>query len=893
MPAQREFRAGAHQALLAANGRDTFYTPEIQRAIAGAGSPLDRFLPAANYEITPRGTGANPGGAHVAFKLETAQIESARPLRSTQSQPGALALPRTEIDAFALATRQFLAPAVGITPLQQQCRREFRLPDPIREPDAYWVVGSGFDRRLLILWGCERFARTSVPLDRVVEHLRTCEMAWEDKQQLAVQLAIRKEEPISRFLARPAKGEEGGFTIRDNSVSAKSVKPFVNFSNDAWRNFDTAARAFIQHADEANVPPFEAELRREFRLPSLAAAPSRFHRYGSHVLVDISPLDRAQCVPPAPISGDKTDSTLQPLNEQLRKRIKFQGTPYLIAAGVVALLSLIAGAFWMFGPDRTPPSFIELQLVSPRRLAVLFNEPISAEIPAGAVAFVDDKRKITSASPDPLKPQRLLIELNPETPMIDGDTYGLVLAETVVDRSGNPLTYTSEKFTFFDPVAPELIPGPTRISAGGKSNHDLVLTFTKPIDKDSLDGSGFLITPISGGQPGKRVPIKEAKLDPDIKEDTRVIVTADEPFESRLKYSLSITRGVTDRAEKPNRAKIENLEFEYIDLLPPSVRKIVEAKAATYRIQIEFSKPLDRTTALDVANYVIERPGSTKASPLLQPISTGGATLDETGRFVTLSLERGLLVTGKHKLIILRSADDKGNITERATERDFDYDDVSQRGIPKFAEVRASAGVRIELLFDRSLAPAPVAKERFRILNAERQPADLTVSSASLSPDDGRKVLLTLSRAPTGGLAYHVRSEGLEDVFGSRQDTPEISAPFRAVGVPRPAPLLTLKNKPKFISDRQILITLDDVATRESAENISNYSMRPVGTPAPQNARLEVVKNTDGTNSSTVTLTFAAPLTAPIDVGMNSLQFENDPTNSLNKILPVRVDVAN
>lgn len=889
LPTQREFRAGAHQALLAANGRDTFYTAEIQRAIAGPGSPLERFLPNANYSVTPRVAGTPGGGARVSFAIPPEVAAGARPLRGAHPQPGALALPRTEIEAFAEAVRRFLTPASDVTPLQQQCRREFRLPDPAREPDAYWVVGTGFDRRLLILWGCERFARTSVPLDRVVEHLRGCEMAWEDKQQLAVQLATAKDEPLSRFLARHTKE---GLAVQGVAIPTKNLKPFAHFGADAWRAYNDAARAFVRRADEPGLAPFEAELRREFRVPSLAAAPARFYRHGAHVLIDISPLDRAQCVPPAASADEGSGSDGTPLNEQLKRHIRFQGTPVLIGAGA-ALVAILGGVgFWLLGPDREPPKFVELSPEAPLRLVAVLNEPASDTLPAGAVLFVDDARKVAAVRPDPADPARLVVELDPTTPMIDGESYGLVLTEAVTDRAGNPLPHTSETFNYYDTAAPTLVDSPARISAGGMSNHDLVLTFTKPIADTSLAPNAFIIQPLSGGEGGKRVPIRDAKLDPDTKNGTRVIVTADEPFQSRVKYSLSL-RGVTDRAKRPNRAELENQEFEYIDLLPPSARSVL-ANGAAYRLQIEFSKPLDRAAAVDLENYLVHRPGSTAEKPLLQRLSAGGATLDESGRIVTLALERGALVTGKHRLVIVRAADDKGNRTSQPIERDFEFADSGQSGSPRIATVSPSRGPRLELEFDRGLGSTAGLKDRFRILNAERQPvADLQVTDAAVSTEDSRKVVLTLNRVPDGGVAYHVRTEGLEDVFGARQTTPEISAEFRVALPPRPILSLTLSRAPRLLGVSQIVIFFDNVATRESVENIDNYLVRPPDAARLRTARFEAVKNAEGRETqSQVTLTFDAALPAGVEVGVNRLQFQNDQTEAQYRIRPVRVKPA-
>jgi hypothetical protein len=873
----RDIRPGAHQVLLTANGRDTFYLLELQRAITGYGSPLARFLPAANYLAGDRAAGKSAG---VTFTLAPADIPAARPLRcSGASLPGALALTRSEIDAFRQGVKRFLSTASDLTPLQQQCRRDFRLPDPVREPDAYWVIGSGFDRRLIILWGCERFARTSVPLDRVVAHLETCEMGREDKYQLGLQLALKREEPLSRFLGL-AKKDGTGLKLNGDGqfISAKTLKRFTSLGRSEFASFDAAALAYAAKALDPATSSFEAEIRREFVLPSLGTAADRFLLNGSRLLIDASMFDLAQGVPPAPL-GDEVDEAALPLNRQLASRVKFQGMPYVYAGGGLAAAAALSFGFIFFGPDRAAPLHLDTEARNNREIAVRFSEPLSAAIPADAIAFVGDSRKIAALRRDPADSSRLIVV--PEAPLADGEAYALDLTGALADGAGNALVRTTAEFKFLDSQAPRLV-ARTGVSAGGRSARDLVLTFDKPLDQASLTPSALSIRPVSSGEAGRAVRIERVEFDSDAPEGTRVIVTADEEFKSRRPYQLDI-RDFRDRAVRPNRVQLENFAFEYKDILAPGVREVVAA-GSTYTVQLQFSKPVDPATALAPESYEI-LPAGMGAKPL--QLLAGGLSLDEVGSHVTLRLERTLLSPGQHKLIVKQAADRQGNRLERPLERSFAFGDAGTRGAPVITERPASdeQSSTLSLVFDRGLSPAAANDPaRFRILNSDGVESGLEVKQAVSSADDTRRVTLTLSRPPRGGELYYVRTQGLEDIFGTRQTEPA-TKDFRPLTMTiKPLLTLQLSNPPRLRGRSQVTLRFNDVMTSSSVGNVTNYRVLPQ-TPI-QRVEHKIESGPDGRKFSEVTLHFSAPITGEVKVGANNLAFEGDVTGQIYRIPP-------
>jgi hypothetical protein len=70
----------------------------------------------------------------------------------------------------ALSAFKLKADAADTTPHARQMIREFRLPDVDKDPDLYRLCGPWWNRRLQVLWGCERTPDSSLsPLDAVAK----------------------------------------------------------------------------------------------------------------------------------------------------------------------------------------------------------------------------------------------------------------------------------------------------------------------------------------------------------------------------------------------------------------------------------------------------------------------------------------------------------------------------------------------------------------------------------------------------------------------------------------------------------------------------------------------------------------------------------------------------
>jgi hypothetical protein len=348
-PLVRDCQSDGLRPLLAPGGRDTYFSPDLQRLLLAADEPLARFLPPARWVVPDRQAKSQSGaGPHVVYTVPDDIIRTAKPLRT---------LPRSEIEAFAGAVAHFLAKsrpeAKDVPPHIRQCRHEFRLPDPAIDTAAYWEYGSEFDRRLLVLWGCEPYLGCSLPTDQAVARLREREMAWSDKEELALKLARRTGEPLARFLA--SRAPHGGLIVGGTAVPAQKLRRLKHLSPKESAAFKTAAQAFYAkaHPGTPGISPFEQELRREFRLPGLDESPKSFFSWGSKLVIVLDPWPRDVTLPATADPVLKLPDivvTCGTVSEQLQLREVPLMARYLRFAVAAALLLLGVAAWWIFRP---------------------------------------------------------------------------------------------------------------------------------------------------------------------------------------------------------------------------------------------------------------------------------------------------------------------------------------------------------------------------------------------------------------------------------------------------------------------------------------------------------------------------------------------------------------
>lgn len=874
--------------MLAPGGRENYFSPDLQRILFDVNEPLARFLPPAKWHVPDRMDRSK--SPQVSYAIPDEIIKTARPLTT---------LPRAEIEAFATAVSAFTAKgeldAKGVPPFIRQCRAEFRLPNPAVDPAAYWVYGPEFDRRLLILWGCEAPGGPSLTLDKAIEVIREREMVWGDKQEL--QLKMAKADPkLGRFLA--PRGIDGALTINGAAVPARKLKRLGHISPREWRAFDEAASGFYARArpEVTDVPPFEKELRRDFRLPGPDTVPGDYYRYGSHFVISIDRWPKEVTLPLTedPVLGRPSDPTKAPeptVSAQLKAR---QQPAYLrytkVAAGLAAVI-VVALVAWMLRPDHTKPTLARdnAALVrDPMTVALTFSEPIV--IPRGKAAtnsetppllsFFGNAATIKSEAVDPARPRTILVVT--ENPLRDGQKYGISITG-LVDRSGNEIDPTSAEFTYFDERAPEL--KVDEITADTLSNKRVLFSFTKPISEASLNPSNFIIYDAVDG--GRRVSLTNVYYDPETKDHTVVAIEAQDEWTGNKWYRFDLGN-VTDASTRPNRVREipeANRRFQYVDKLPPRIREVI-ANGGEGVIEVQFSKPIDRGLALQLENYIVSDPAG---APL--KLLPGGTQLSENGDLLTLRLQSGKLSTGRHTLKVLQLADaNRRNALTAPIERPFQFNDAVNPAPPKpkdqpDADKLVKGATQLDVVFDRGLPrDGSVTAERFRLCDRDRRPLSNEIVAVNQGEENPTRVSLKLNSPLEVPGEYLIETNGLSDVFGTVQTQP-FYARFKVKGfVVLHSSSIDWKQPPLLQGGRRLVLTLTERVTKESAQTLSHYHLQP-NIPI---ARLEEFKPGNEDNPTTVlVLQLAQPVKDPLTISVEGLILSALPSEGPQSLPPV------
>lgn len=257
-----------------------------------------------------------------------------------------------------------------------------------------------------------------------------------------------------------------------------------------------------------------------------------------------------------------------------------------------------------------------------------------------------------------------------------------------------------------------------------------------------------------------------------------------------------------------------------------------------------------------------------------------------SGLAAAAAITAGVLVFGPDREP--PALDRNGNRLEKPIERTFPFTDASSRGSPKILSISSEErSSRVLLTLDRGVSAA-AAKDpsRFRILNRDKLDAGIAVTDVTSDAEDSRKITLTLSRAPEGGATYFLRTEGLEDVFGTKQTEPE-QKDFRPRQFTiKASAILPTTQQPTLVGNNQVCVRFDKVMTKEPVTTAANFIVIPAEAGTIQKIDHAVKKTDTGTAYTEVTLTFAAPLAAAVRVGANNLTIDGDISGVIYKLTP-------
>ncbi len=218
------------------------------------------------------------------------------------------------VQEFEEAARSFYT--AGTNDAQTTLRENFRLPDPSKEPDAYWVWGPRFAPRLLILWGCEKEKGSALPLvggaRSVVTELRSKAMSW--MRLIREGMELGRRDSLAAYIAFPVLTTDGKLSHVDRLVHGEYVReevqagrgrsfkarPMKRLAASSIQHFQKMAQEFYRKGHGADCAcalcgadpgarlepgsgtagsgavSYEQELRRGFRLPDPDLRPDAY-----------------------------------------------------------------------------------------------------------------------------------------------------------------------------------------------------------------------------------------------------------------------------------------------------------------------------------------------------------------------------------------------------------------------------------------------------------------------------------------------------------------------------------------------------------------------------------------------------------------------------------------
>jgi hypothetical protein len=763
---------------------------------------LARFLADAERKETGRGQG------EVRYTARPSQ----RPLRY---------LNEGTIREFEQAARQFVERAQ--TSDQAVLRRAFRLPDPAKEPDAYWVWGERFAPQLMVLWGCEKEENSSLPLvgegRTAVSELRARTMTWGRQFREGLELSCERDD-LRQFIAFPeldAAGKliglrrwvNGQFVTEEvqrrwfqfwkirplKAVPASSVLEFERVAKEFYRKghptgcvcaacAPATAEAKAGAAAPTGVPgpTYEQEVRKGFQLPDPDQHPHAYYVYGrpfaGRLLVvlpypDIKDADDIQQAE-RQIATTKNKAALQEIKQQYDKDLPLHNQ---------------FKRFLYEKPDCLP-------LVQDAVLGIPTPLDRPTE-PAGAPTLHAPASPAAKAQGRDVAAD-LTVTDKLWNRCINWRRLGLILAAIVALCAA-----AAFGFYLWMPkaihLAPPLVANEKETDPDNARNV-LRLSFDQALAKSRgapADAWGRFSLRGAGG--------KEMKLRaPRPAGPSGLLLVLDEPnaaFQEGIQYQLT-AEGTRDTWH--NTLRPTNVSFQFVDKRTPSLlaSRVGPASAESdNQLTAETDEPMDPVSATVATNYTVSGMVVTRAD------------LRENGRAIVLTTERPFESGAKYTL-------EARNLTDAARARnplgpvrtEFTWAPVPLRLYGEPRADRAQNRVRVE--FNRRVdvssgPPTPV----FRIDKASIERLEAS--------DDGRAVEFVLR--PPGLLSnveYQLTIVKLKDKAGGELTT---NVMFRYSGpVDNTPPEVRDVTKP---TARVLEVTWNESLSRTTAENPANYRL--------------------------------------------------------------------
>jgi hypothetical protein len=818
-------------------------------------------------------------------------------------------LPAAVVAAFEKAAKAFCGQA-GITEFEKNLRQNFALPDPDLDPQAYRVYGPPNDRRLVILWGTEIRAGSSLRLlpdpsregQSIVEKLQGRIMTDENKCAEALKVLDLSTHPLARFVATEirANGKLRELLSCGKRIPADKVRRMKYVPKAELAEFEKAAIAYYNEAHADYVPEnpdeklpsdYEKELRKALRLPSVKADKGS-HYYtcaGKLLITPAAPGFYASSLHlvsdgvlgiPAPYAGPQgrmvTDATV---HEELSERL-FPLKKAIAAGSVAAVVlvgAIIAGTILL---DKTPPSLVGqgergkdyaittretgpgMHEDTPGRIRFVWSENIdAASAKAPQSVFLSDSFN----SPVELKPENIqvtgnILDINlPEGSRMEYGQKYKVTFRNITDtsirhnpiRSGDPdMTQT---FVFADTVGPKV----TAISAEGSDSHKILVRFSEAIDVSTAETArnyevdGFRVNAASYLPNDHSVILTCERDDPDARRNNRDGFSHKEPFTVRLS---SARGGICDVS---GNELVEPLLFDslsFVDTVPPRI--LNATSTSQLQISLEMAEPV-LEAGVKATSFSVE---PVKDAP---PVTVRFAELMPDGRTIKISTTP-MQAQGRYRVSASGLTDVQNNTipSDSPQSVEFSCNCVEDRTPPTLQKASEGAGNdSVNLTFSEAVMADSLVSSAVSVTTDAVASRTIAVTRLEASGADGRSFIAFLEAKLNPGERVVVTVGGAKDLLGNVQEKTTLAFSTRGAQRALFKDLLPADDDSARITGANtVKLTFYGELDPATAQNPAHY--RVDGQNIVTGAKLEDPKERDGVTTQSVILQLSAPARA-------------------------------
>jgi methionine-rich copper-binding protein CopC len=805
----------------------------VHQSLFSRREPLTGILAPAVLQKAEGGTGSGRKRYRIEYQLSEQALATAIPLDSVTD---------SIIATFEEAVAEFLGDRRQLSPHEKQLRESFRLPDPELEPDAYWLYGEPGDRKLLILWGCEKVERSSIALRagrngerNLLDWLKSRRSGWVGMQREMLRLLQSGDYALTRWLAFPEldrKGAVKAYRVDGKAYPAKSFKRARHVSTQQIRDFERVAREFYGAVGRGSVAPVECELRAALKLPDPEVHPKTLLRFGKRVVVALPDgLRESDCLSLCedealglPVTVTGKDGSVR-VAETFLERLEQRRTPVKLyaALGAVAALLLIAGTFGaVLFADSSPPQLEAIIAENdPLRVELLFDEPIATPQAPDEGEPLSTLRvrsqageviAVTGASVDAQDPALLVLQL--ASPLEDAGQYTLVFSGIVDQsmRANRMVSEVTEAFVWMDRKAPELLD----ISAEGSNQNQLLLFFSEALEPSSIASvfqyriAGYRVVKAEFYQEDPSVVLLTAE-----RESSGTQAEEAAGFIHMGEYAIELA-GVRDASASRNPMEPVQRDFIFRDTVAPRISE-VDASESQLVVYTTFSEPLDQASAENTGHYSIQDAEG-------EPLRVRSVQLGANQRTVRLGVD-AMQAGVEYTLRVLGVADqspEKNAISEEVVVN-FNYRGPVDDQPPHIVQARSSDD-RKELVV--------VFNEPVRLAVAEDPAsysiggASVTVSSAERLGTEGVRFLLLLDQALPQATPLELFAKDITDRVGN----PVRSESYRfqaqgAVWLDATLQPASADRSAQPLSPTTIKLVFNDAITADCATLIENFRL--------------------------------------------------------------------